>query len=78
MYSGYLLETLYLLCEILPILSTLSKTFQNSELSYAPVKGSIGYATDQLNQVIESPKKTEFFKNLSSDLRDGPLSATTI
>ena len=41
MYSGYFLGTLYLLSEVLPILSTLSKTFQKGELSYAHIKGSI-------------------------------------
>jgi len=78
MYSAYFLGALYLLSEVLPILSTLSKTFQKGELSYAHIKGSIGYAKDQLNQLIEDPKKAEFIKNLTDDLKDGPLSATTI
>lgn len=78
MYSGYFLGTLYLLGEVLPILSTLSKTFQKGELSYAHIKGSIGYAKAQLNQLLEEAKKTEFIKNLTADLRNGPLSATNI
>ena len=78
MYSGYFLGTLYLLSEVLPFLSTLSKTFQKGELSYAHIKGSINYAKYQLNQLIEEPKKAEFTKNLIADLRDGSLSATTI
>ena len=78
MYSGYFLGTLYLLSEVLPILSTLSKTFQKGELSYTHIKGSINYAKDQLNQLIEEPKKVEFTKNLIADLRDGSLSAMTI
>ena len=46
MYSGYFLRTLYLLSEVLPILSTLNKTFQKGELSYAHIKGSINCAKD--------------------------------
>ena len=78
MYSGYFLGTIYLLGEVLPILSTLSKTFQKGELSYAHIKGSIGYAKAQLNELIEDAKKTEFIKNLTADLRNGPLSATNV
>ena len=78
MYSGYFLGTLYLLGEVLPILNTLSKTFQKGELSYAHIKGSIGYAKAQLNQLLEDAKKTELMKNLTADLRNGPLSATNI
>lgn len=78
MYSGYFLGTLYLLSEVLPILSNLRKTFQKGELSYAHNKGSINYTKDQLNQLIEEPKKVEFTENLIADLRDGSLSAMTI
>lgn len=78
MYSGYFLGTLHLLGEVLPILSTLSKSFQKGELSYAHIKGRIGYAKAQLNQLIEDAKKTEFIKNLTTDLRNGPLSATNV
>jgi len=78
MYSGYFLGTLYLLTEVLPILSTLSKTFQKGELSYAHIKGCITYAKDQLNQLMEGPKKVELMQNLIADLKDGSLSATTI
>ena len=38
----------------------------------------INYANDQLNQLIEKPKKVEFTKNLIAELRGGSLSATTI
>ena len=76
MYSGYFLGTLYLLGEVLPILSTLSKTFQKGELSYAHIKGSINYTKDHLNQLIEEPKKMEFTKNLIADLTDCLLFAT--
>ena len=76
MYSGYFLGTLYLLGEVLPILRTLRKTFHKGELSYTHIKGSIGYAKAELNQLIEDAKKTELIKNLTADLRNGPLSAT--
>ena len=46
--------------------------FAEGELSYAHIKGSIGYAKDQLNQLTEGPKKAEFIKNLTGDLKDGP------
>ena len=74
MYSGYFLGTLYLLHEVLPILSTLSKTFQKGNLSYAHIKGSINFAKDQLNQLLEEAKKVAFTKDLISDLKEGPLS----
>ena len=54
------MQDLYLLSEVLPILSTLSKTFQKGEVSYAHIKGSINYAKDQFNQLIEEAKKVEF------------------
>lgn len=38
----------------------------------------INYANDQLNPLIEKPKKVEFTKNLIAELRGGSLSATTI
>lgn len=78
MYSGYFLGTLYLLTEVLPILNTLSKTFQKGELSYAHIKGCTTYAKDQLNQLMKGPKKVELMQNLIADLKDGSLSATTI
>ena len=78
MYSGYFLGTLYLLHEVLLILSILSKTFQKGSLSYAHIKGSINYAKDQLNQLLEEAKKVAFLKDLVSDLEEGPLSLTTI
>ena len=78
MYLGYFLGTLYLLHEVLPILSILSKTFQKGSLSYAHIKGSINYAKDQLNQLLEGAKKVAFLKDLVSDLEEGPLSLTTI
>lgn len=78
MYSGYFLGTLYLLGEVLRILSTLSKTFQKGGFSYDHIKGNINYAKEQLSQLIEEPKKMEFTKNLIADLKDGSLSAMTI
>lgn len=76
MYSVYFLGTLYLLHEVLPILSILSKTFQTGSLSYAHIKGSINYAKDQLHQLLEGAKKVAFLRDLISDLEEDPLSLT--
>ena len=73
MYSGYFPGTLYLLGKVLPIFSTLSKTFQKGKLSYAHIKHSIGYAKAQLNQLIEDAKNAEFINKLTADLRNGPV-----
>ena len=61
-----------------PFLVPSARPLQKGKLSYAHIKGSIGYAKAQLNQLLEDAKKTEFIKNLTADLRNSPLSATNI
>ena len=65
MYLGYFLGTLYLQHEVLPILSTLIKTFQKGSLSCAHIKGSINFAKDQLNQLLEGEKKVAIINAVS-------------
>ena len=58
----------YILMRVLPVLATLSKSFQRGAINYASIKPSIDYSKDKLNDV----KNTEEpIKQLKQDLTSG-------
>lgn len=58
----------YILKWVLPVLATLSKSFQRGAINYASIKPSIDYSKDKLNDV----KNTEEpIKQLKQDLTSG-------
>ena len=58
----------YILKWVLPVLATLSKSFQRGVINYASIKPSIDYSKDKLNDV----KNTEEpIKQLKQDLTSG-------
>lgn len=78
MYCAKFLAAIYLLSEVLPILSALSKTFQQGSLCYAHINGSINYAKHELNQLLSEDKKDKFLDELQTELSSGCLSETTL
>ena len=58
----------YILKWILPILATLSKSFQKGAINYASIKPSINYSNDRLNDV---KIREEAIKQLKQDLSIG-------
>ena len=58
----------YILKWILPILATLSKSFQKGAINYASIKPSIDHSKDKLNEV---KSREEAIKQLKQDLSSG-------
>ena len=58
----------YILKWVLPVLVTLSKSFQRGAINYAPIKPSIDYSKDKLNDVKNAE---EPIKQLKQDLTSG-------
>ena len=57
-----------MLNEVLPVLNTLSQTFQKGTYSFDKIKGSIDHAKHALNKLTEVDRHDTFLKQLKEDL----------
>ncbi|CAB3981372.1 Hypothetical predicted protein [Paramuricea clavata] len=70
------LSTVYLLHEVLPALSHLSKAFQKGNISFSAIHSAVLYTTDQLVEIAAKQKSLE---SLKRDLEeDGKLASTEL
>ena len=75
MYNAKFVGALYMLSEILPILTVLSKTFQKGQLTFSHIKGNISYTIQQLEDMADSE---EFLTKARDALQHGHLSDTNL
>ena len=66
--------TIYILCEILPVLSDLSRVFQQGTINFAHIKPSITVCEEKLATLVESKSP---IKKLQDDLAEGRTLAVT-
>ena len=66
--------TIYILCEILPVLSDLSRVFQQDTINFAHIKPSITVCEEKLATLVESKSP---IKKLQDDLAEGRTLAVT-
>ena len=62
MHNAKFIGTIFMLSEVLPVLTQLSKTFQKGEVSFGSIRGSIEYAKDSLTRLLE--EEDSFLKEL--------------
>ena len=67
--------TVYLLSEILPVLTMLSKTFQHGRFCYGQISSSIDYAKHQLKELLTDKNKTSFVTETTETLETGNLNS---
>jgi hypothetical protein len=68
MYKTKFISAIYILKEVLPILSTLSRTFQAGTINYARIEPSINYTMDALNNVLQTESPVT---KMEEDLQQG-------
>ena len=66
--------TIYIVCEVLPILSDLSRVFQHGTINFAHIKPSITVCKEKLAALVESKSP---IKKLQDDLAEGGTLAVT-
>ena len=66
--------TIYILREILPVLSDLSRVFQQGTINFAHIKSSITVCKEKLAALVESKSP---IKKLQDDLTEGGTLAVT-
>ncbi|KAK3107222.1 hypothetical protein FSP39_009772 [Pinctada imbricata] len=68
MFKAKFISAIYILNEVLPILPTLSRTFQAGTINYARIEPSISYTMDALNGVLETGSPVT---KMEEDLQEG-------
>ena len=66
--------TIYIVCEVLPILSDLSRVFQHGTINFAHIKPSITVCKEKLAALVEIKSP---IKKLQDDLAEGGTLAVT-
>ncbi len=66
--------TIHILCEVLPVLSELSRVFQQGTINFAHIKPSITVCKEKLFALVESKSPV---KKLQHDLAEGGTLAVT-
>ena len=66
--------TIYIVCEVLPILSDLSRVFQHGTINFAHIKPPITVCKEKLSALVEIKSP---IKKLQDDLAEGGTLAVT-